>query len=45
MQDALGLAVAQEMQKVYKRELEPLPIPLTVPGVPIDEEDVSSCRC
>lgn len=39
-QDALGLAVAQEMQKVYKRELEPLPIPLTVPGVPIDEEDV-----
>eukprot|EP00250_Pteridium_aquilinum_P015216 c22453_g1_i1 orf=418-1587(-) len=39
-QEALGLAVAQEMQKVYKKELEPPPIPYTVPGVPIDEEDV-----
>lgn len=39
-QEALGLAVAQEMQKVYQKELEPPPIPRTVPGTAIDEEDV-----
>ncbi|KAI5073564.1 hypothetical protein GOP47_0011577 [Adiantum capillus-veneris] len=39
-QEALGLAVAQEMQKLYKKQLEPPPIPLMVPGVPVDEEDV-----
>ncbi|KAH7433865.1 hypothetical protein KP509_07G089700 [Ceratopteris richardii] len=38
-QEALGLAVAQEMQKVYKQQLEPPPIPVMVPGVPVEEED------
>lgn len=39
-QEALGLAVAQEMQKVYQKELEPLPVPRTVPGAVVDEEDL-----
>ncbi|XP_024526883.1 ribosome biogenesis protein NOP53-like [Selaginella moellendorffii] len=39
-QEALGAAVAQEMQQVYKKELEPEPIPLQVPGSVIDEEDM-----
>jgi len=29
------------MQKVYKKELGPEPVPLTVPGEAIAEEDVS----
>ncbi|KAL2922475.1 Ribosome biogenesis protein NOP53 [Bienertia sinuspersici] len=37
--DSLAKAVAEEMEKVYKKELEPEPIPLTVPGEPITEED------
>jgi hypothetical protein len=40
-QDTLATAVAEEMIKVYKDELGPEPVPLTVPGVPISEEDVS----
>ncbi|KAL3651871.1 hypothetical protein CASFOL_004873 [Castilleja foliolosa] len=38
-QDALACAVADEMQKVYRHELGPEPIPLTVPGEVVDEED------
>ncbi|PON83231.1 Ribosome biogenesis protein Nop53/GLTSCR [Trema orientale] len=38
-QDVLASAVAEEMQKVYKKELGPQPVPLTVPGEAIDEED------
>ncbi|KAL3834780.1 hypothetical protein ACJIZ3_009516 [Penstemon smallii] len=38
-QDALALAVADEMQKIYKNELGPEPIPLIVPGEAIDEEE------
>lgn len=34
-------AVAQEMHKVYKKELGPQPVPLTVPGEAVDEEEVS----
>ena len=41
IQEALGLAVAQEMQKIYQKELEPKPIPRTLPGTIVDEEDVS----
>ncbi len=37
----LAHAVAEEMQKVYQNELGPKPVPLTVPGEAIDEEDVS----
>ena len=37
----MGLAVAQEMQKIYQKELEPKPIPRTLPGTLVDEEDVS----
>jgi len=37
----LALAVAEEMQKVYRKELAPQPVPLVVPGEVIDEEDVS----
>ena len=37
----LAHAVAEEMQKVYQNELGPKPVPLTVPGEVIDEEDVS----
>lgn len=40
-QDVLAQAVAQEMQKVYRNELGPAPVPLTVPGEVISEEDVS----
>ncbi|KAF8009841.1 hypothetical protein BT93_J0738 [Corymbia citriodora subsp. variegata] len=39
-QDSLACAVADEMQKVYKHELGPEPVPLTVPGEVIDEEDM-----
>nr|XP_048322564.1 ribosome biogenesis protein NOP53-like [Ziziphus jujuba var. spinosa] len=39
-QDVLACAVAEEMQKVYKNELGPEPVPLTVPGEVIDEEDM-----
>ncbi|BBM99005.1 nucleolar protein 53 [Marchantia polymorpha subsp. ruderalis] len=41
-QDALGLAVAQEMQKVYKKDLEPPRVPKTVHvhGFPVEQEDV-----
>ncbi|XP_022860260.1 ribosome biogenesis protein NOP53-like isoform X2 [Olea europaea var. sylvestris] len=38
-QDALAIAVADEMQKIYRDELGPEPIPLTVPGEVIDEEE------
>lgn len=46
MQDALGLAVAQEMQKVYKKDLEPPRVPKTVHvhGFPVEQEDVSGSR-
>jgi arginine/lysine/ornithine decarboxylase len=37
----LALAVADEMQKVYREELGPEPVPLMVPGEVIDEENVS----
>jgi hypothetical protein len=42
IQDVLAHAVAEEMQKVYQNELGPQPVPLTVPGDVINEEDVSS---
>ncbi|KAM0066564.1 putative 14-3-3 protein [Helianthus debilis subsp. tardiflorus] len=38
--DSLAQAVADEMQKVYMKELRPTPVPLTVEGGVIDEEDV-----
>ncbi|KAL2526720.1 Uncharacterized protein Adt_11774 [Abeliophyllum distichum] len=38
-QDALAVAVADEMQKLYRDELGPKPVPLTVPGEVIDEEE------
>uniref|UniRef100_A0A7N0UH31 Ribosome biogenesis protein NOP53 n=1 Tax=Kalanchoe fedtschenkoi TaxID=63787 RepID=A0A7N0UH31_KALFE len=38
-QDSLAHAVAEEMQKVYRNELGPLPVPVTVPGEAITEED------
>ncbi|XP_074287156.1 ribosome biogenesis protein NOP53 [Silene latifolia] len=37
--DSLAQAVAQEMKKVYKSELEPQPIPLVIRGEAISEED------
>lgn len=37
--DSLAQAVAEEMKKVYKSELGPQPIPLTIPGEAISEED------
>lgn len=40
-QDVLAHAVAEEMQKVYEKELGPEPVPLTVPGEVINEEDVN----
>ncbi|KAK9913818.1 hypothetical protein M0R45_037626 [Rubus argutus] len=40
-QEALAHAVAEEMQKVYRNELGPEPVPLTVPGETVDEEEVS----
>ncbi|KAG2723999.1 hypothetical protein I3760_02G197800 [Carya illinoinensis] len=39
-QEVLAHAVAEEMQKVYQKELGPQPVPLTVPGEVIDEEDM-----
>ncbi|KAJ6690094.1 hypothetical protein OIU85_006381 [Salix viminalis] len=39
-QDSLAEAVATEMQKVYQNELGPQPVPLTVTGQVIDEEDM-----
>ncbi|RAL54928.1 unnamed protein product [Cuscuta campestris] len=39
-QDALAAAVADEMQKVYQDELGPEPVPLTVPGDTVDEENL-----
>ncbi|KAK4835842.1 hypothetical protein QYF36_015206 [Acer negundo] len=38
-QESLAQAVAEEMQKVYQKELGPEPIPFTVPGQAIDDED------
>ncbi|XWS07583.1 hypothetical protein CRYUN_Cryun41cG0001400 [Craigia yunnanensis] len=38
-QDSLAQAVSEEMQKVYKNELGPQPVPLTVMGEVIDEGD------
>ncbi|KAJ0980795.1 hypothetical protein J5N97_009050 [Dioscorea zingiberensis] len=38
-QDSLAQAVAIEMQKIYKKELQPEPVPLIVPGEAIEEED------
>ncbi|PHU25125.1 hypothetical protein BC332_03457 [Capsicum chinense] len=43
-QDALACAVADEMQKIYRNELGPEPIPLIVPGEAVNEEDVSLSR-
>ncbi|EOA29100.1 hypothetical protein CARUB_v10025367mg, partial [Capsella rubella] len=40
-QDMLAEAVAQEMQKVYKTELGPAPVPLTIEGDEIDEDEAS----
>ncbi|CAN1744749.1 Ribosome biogenesis protein NOP53 [Linum perenne] len=37
--DSLAQAVAEEMQKVYKNELGPQPVPLTVEGEAIGEEE------
>ncbi|TXG49978.1 hypothetical protein EZV62_025853 [Acer yangbiense] len=37
--ESLAQAVAEEMQKVYQNELGPEPIPFTVPGHAIDDED------
>ncbi|KAH0710106.1 hypothetical protein KY284_011533 [Solanum tuberosum] len=39
-QDALACAVADEMQKIYRNELGPEPIPLIVPGEAVNEEDM-----
>lgn len=39
-QDSLAHAVADEMQKVYQNELGPQPVPLTVTGEAVDEEDM-----
>ncbi|XP_062157312.1 ribosome biogenesis protein NOP53 isoform X2 [Alnus glutinosa] len=39
-QDVLAHAVAEEMQKVYQNELGPKPVPLTVPGEAINDEDM-----
>lgn len=43
IQDSLAQAVAEEMKKQYQNELGPQPVPLTVTGEVIDEEDVSFC--
>ncbi|GAB2301597.1 hypothetical protein Dimus_035608 [Dionaea muscipula] len=37
--DSLALAVADEMKKIYRSELGPQPVPLTVEGEVIAEED------
>ncbi|CAH9085662.1 unnamed protein product [Cuscuta epithymum] len=39
-QDALAVAVADEMKKVYRDELGPEPVPLTVPGDTVDEDNM-----
>ncbi|XP_009803930.1 ribosome biogenesis protein NOP53 [Nicotiana tabacum] len=39
-QDALACAVADEMQKIYRNELGPEPIPLIVPGEAVNEEEM-----
>ncbi|KVI09997.1 ribosome biogenesis protein NOP53 [Cynara cardunculus var. scolymus] len=39
-QDSLANAVADEMQKIYTKELRPASVPLTVDGEVIDEEDM-----
>lgn len=41
----LAEAVAQEMQKVYKTELGPEPVPLTIDGDAIEEDEVSLFAC
>lgn len=41
LQDSLAQAVADEKRKEYMKELGPKPVPLTVPGEAITEEDVS----
>ncbi|AEC09827.1 unnamed protein product [Arabidopsis thaliana] len=38
-QDMLAEAVAQEMQKVYKTELGPAPVPLTIEGDTLSEDE------
>ncbi|XP_010508864.1 PREDICTED: uncharacterized protein At2g40430 [Camelina sativa] len=38
-QDMLAEAVAQEMQKVYKTELGPAPVPLTIDGDDVSEDE------
>uniref|UniRef100_A0A1J3FVA9 Ribosome biogenesis protein NOP53 n=1 Tax=Noccaea caerulescens TaxID=107243 RepID=A0A1J3FVA9_NOCCA len=38
-EDMVAEAVAQEMQKVYKTELGPEPVPLTIDGDAIDEDE------
>ncbi|KAH9767375.1 Ribosome biogenesis protein NOP53 [Citrus sinensis] len=40
-QESLAQAVAEEMQKVYRKELGPEPVPITVPGEVINDEDVT----
>ncbi|KAI3683607.1 hypothetical protein L1987_84115 [Smallanthus sonchifolius] len=40
LKDSLAHAVADDMQKVYTKELRPAPVPLTVDGEVIDEEDM-----
>ncbi|CAN6483677.1 unnamed protein product [Victoria cruziana] len=39
-QDSLALAVAREMQKIYRKELGPQPVPETVSGSAVDEEEL-----
>lgn len=39
-QDSLASAVAVEMQKMYQNELGPKPVPVTVPGEVISEEEM-----
>ncbi|KAK9284010.1 hypothetical protein L1049_012269 [Liquidambar formosana] len=39
-QDSLASAVAAEMQKVYRNELGPDPVPIIVPGEAVNEEDM-----
>ncbi|XP_077222667.1 nop53 protein [Tasmannia lanceolata] len=39
-QDSLASAVAVEMQKIYRNELGPKPVPITVPGDIVDEEEM-----
>ncbi|KAM1162560.1 hypothetical protein ACFX13_001617 [Malus domestica] len=39
-QETSAHAVAEEMGKVYKKELGPQPVPLTVPGEAVDKEEM-----